>query len=418
MSRIRLLAAGALCGLLVGRGVARDTTASATTDATDATTSADGSSVLECYDDAVATLERICDDYRRIKALELAKLRDLAFLDAYGNIQSVMPVLQSVDRELLRRKITRPEDVVPHKLAVEKVEAEVAQMVELTAKLLAAIEEFKQTLPQEPTAQPEPSHAVTLEEIVAREAYDPNASEDIEETALERSEPYRRLVAQARENPQERAKDVTAAMRAVLQVAVPDPRADDRPSPVVANRSGVQTELRPLDLKTLNYDFGRAVVEEGGEPVEWMFIDTWYTIGPFPNPHRINLSRKFPPETVVNLGATYAGPDGGLLRWEFLQTGNVRCVPHHAQEFAIYYAYTELRFERAMELWIMVGSDDKANVWVNDLPVWISGEQQKSWRANEGLRKVYFREGVNRILFRVENGWKGMSFSLGVQVKR
>jgi hypothetical protein len=64
--------------------------------------------------------------------------------------------------------------------------------------------------------------------------------------------------------------------------------------------------------------------------LEWMFVDTWYTIGPFPNPPRVNINTK--------------------------------------------------------------------------------------WRINEGVRKVYFKKGINRILYRVENGPLGVYLSLGVQM--
>src|SRR5690606_28398403 len=90
--------------------------------------------------------------------------------------------------------------------------------------------------------------------------------------------------------------------------------------------------------------------------------------------------------------------------------------PHHNEMYGIYYAYTELWFDEDVDLWIAVGSDDKANIWINDLPVWISGEKEKKWRINEGFRKVYFKKGVNRVLYRVENGWGGVYFSLAVQV--
>jgi hypothetical protein len=170
-----------------------------------------------------------------------------------------------------------------------------------------------------------------------------------------------------------------------------------------------------VDLSKLNRLEGR-VIRDGGEPVEWLFVDTWYTIGPFPNPMRINLNRKFPPETIVDLDATYPGKDGKLVRWEFVQAGRPMVIPANDEEYAIYYAYTEVYLDRPMDLWVAIGSDDKANVWLNGLPIWISGDQLKGWRVNEGLRKVSFQAGRNRILYRIENGWLNTAFSLGVRV--
>jgi len=63
-------------------------------------------------------------------------------------------------------------------------------------------------------------------------------------------------------------------------------------------------------------------------------------------------------------------------------------------------------------MWIAVGSDDFSKLWINDLLVWSSGQVQKSWKANEGYRRVHFKKGLNRILYRVENGHHSCQFSL------
>lgn len=375
-----------------------------------------GATIVDCYDVAAANLEKICEDYRRIKALELSRDRDLAFLDAYQNIQSVMPVLRPINRELLRKRITSADDIQPHKQEVERVESEVKNMVELAARLLKEIEVVRGQIEQQAdtTVAVTP---VTLQQIVESPDYDP--TQEIPppaqpETRPQTAEAMKQLVRKAQENPQNRAVDVSAEMRAVQATLAPGQieRTEIKGSPVTPAQMNTQV----FSLKDMSREVGRKVVTRGGPEVEWMFIDTWYTIGPFPNPQRVNLNTKFPPETVINLDATYPGKDGKMVAWEFLQTNRAKCVPLHDQEYAIYYAYTELWFEEAVDLWIVIGSDDKANVWINNLPVWISGDQLKSWRVNEGMRKVHFQKGLNRILYRVENGWHATAFSLGVQV--
>ena len=37
--------------------------------------------------------------------------------------------------------------------------------------------------------------------------------------------------------------------------------------------------------------------------------------------------------------------------------------------------------------------------------------------ADEGLRKVHFKQGLNRIVYRLENGWRGMGLSLVICLK-
>jgi hypothetical protein len=176
---------------------------------------------------------------------------------------------------------------------------------------------------------------------------------------------------------------------------------------------------------------GRRVASRGESP-NWMFVDSWYILGPFDNIGRRNIEKKFPPETVIDLNATYPGKNGVPICWEFQQSGRPNVMPllagyNAAQrnpaldaeanyrnnlEYIIYYAYTELWFEEACDLWVAIASDDFSKVWIEDQLVWTSGKKLKPWRLNEGLRKVRFTQGVNRILYRVENGNNRTEFSL------
>lgn len=166
----------------------------------------------------------------------------------------------------------------------------------------------------------------------------------------------------------------------------------------------------------------------------WMFVDSWYLLGPFDNAGRANLEKQFPPETVVDLNATYVGKRGRPIRWDFFQAPGPRVVPPfdgfnplpsgatdggdtfkaRDLEYIIYYGYTELRAMQDCDVWIAVGSDDFSKLWIEDQLVWASGKQHKKWRVDEGFRKVRLKQGVNRVLFRVENGHAQTEFSLAV----
>jgi len=119
---------------------------------------------------------------------------------------------------------------------------------------------------------------------------------------------------------------------------------------------------------------------------------------------------------VIDLDATYL-VEGTAVRWSFVQNPAPAVRPPLERPYAIYYAYTELWCDEARDLWIAVGSDDYSKIWLNNLLVWASGTQHKSWRANEGYRKVKFQQGLNRILMRVENGHAGCAFSLMVRMQ-
>ena len=153
-----------------------------------------------------------------------------------------------------------------------------------------------------------------------------------------------------------------------------------------------------------------------GTGIEWIFIDSWYLLGPFPNPNRRNIDTSYPPESVIDLDAIYSGDRGASLKWQFLQSPEPYVQPITPLEYVIYYAYSELWCDQDIDLWVMVGSDDNSRIWINDQQIWKSGYELKSWRLNEGLRKVSFRRGINRILYRFENGWNQTGFSFAVNL--
>lgn len=380
-----------------------------------------GGDLVTIYETAVATMRKTCDDYRRIRALELSITRDIAFREAYDVINDVMPILDPIDRDLLREPVRLPDQVAPHRAEVEKVQSQVEAMIELTAKLLEEIEKVEMII-QQLLAEKE----TTLEEIVQRDEYDPTAEppavEAREAVTDAQMQKLVEMARQDREASQNRKdfKDLTTVMREIMhtrkqtaQEAL-ERRELDTSKPLVAENDHKKlNEVAKLDPK--NVLFGR-VVGPDGEPAEWMFIDTWYTIGPFPNPSRVNLNRKFPPETVVNLDAVYEGADGAAIRWEFVQSRHMKVVPANPVQIGIWYAYTEIWFDSDMDLWVVIGSDDKGNVWLNDLPIWVSTDWLKPWRVDEGFRKVAFKAGRNRILYRVENGWRHVILSFGIHV--
>jgi hypothetical protein len=150
---------------------------------------------------------------------------------------------------------------------------------------------------------------------------------------------------------------------------------------------------------------------------KWMFLDSWYFLGPFDNPNRSNVNKVFGPERGVDLDATYIGKNNQTLKWEFRQSNAARIKPPHAQEYAIWYAYTELYAEKDETIWVAIGSDDQSTVYINGSLVWQSQAVLKGWQAGEGLRQVKLHKGKNSVLFRLENGWRGVDMSMGVRLK-
>ena len=372
-----------------------------------------GADIVDIYDQAVAHLNTVCDDYRRIKAIQLARQRDLPFDEAFENISSVMPILRPIKKDLLRKAIRNPKDIGIHKAEVEVVKKEVEMMIDLVAKLLKEIEVIQAELMQNAP----PVRNLKLEEIVQKPEFDPDAPPPPK--AAERVPENADLADAAKEDEENPAKDLTPIMHRLMDIKDLTKEMKDKEEvqfDLFKSTDDTDVLASIVDPK-VNKMFGRKIREDG-TPAEWLFVDAWYTIGPFDNAQRKNLHRKFPPETVIDRDATYVGKEGREIRWQWVQSDEPMVTPADPAQYAIYYAYTEVWCDRPMDLWVAVGSDDKANVWLNAMPIWISGDELKGWRINEGFRKVAFRAGRNRILYRVENGWLNIGFSLGIRVAK
>lgn len=144
----------------------------------------------------------------------------------------------------------------------------------------------------------------------------------------------------------------------------------------------------------------------------WVYIGDWHVLARYDNVGRTNIEKVYPPESIVDLSAQYLSEDGRTLRWEYESYLPPMVAPHAWESWKIYYFHTELIFEQETEAWLAIGSDDRSDLWINDLPVWHSANRHKGWYPAEGFRKVVFREGRNKVLLRLENGQAGLGFSL------
>lgn len=147
----------------------------------------------------------------------------------------------------------------------------------------------------------------------------------------------------------------------------------------------------------------------------WLYIDTWYIIGPFENDGKLDYDRINPPEYEINFDAEYDGKviDGKpvKLEWQFTQSEMIRVTPPMEKSNSTYYAFTELYFEQDTDMLLAIASDDAAKVWINDLLVW-EDQGLSSWHIGEGFRKVFFQKGFNKVLVRIDNGPVVCQFSV------
>lgn len=160
----------------------------------------------------------------------------------------------------------------------------------------------------------------------------------------------------------------------------------------------------------------------------WLYINTWYMIGPWEDYGRDDFAIKHPPEISIDLDAVYR--DGqkeigtvetdsdplqiigkkvrldGTLRWKFMQSESLHNTVPVTTNHSTYYAYTELYFDEATVMLVAMGTDDSGRVWINGKDVW--QDKGTSWYyIDESIVRFQFRQGWNKVLVRLENSGGG-----------
>jgi len=373
---------------------------------------ADARTLADLFKQAQAAEVAVAETFRQVRAAELASIRKIPLSEALEMTKIATPDRPVLNTAILRQDIASVKGVREQEKAIGAASDQMASMVALAQR---------------------------MRELAAESGANLSVAQIQSQSA--RNERMEHL---ATEDAGARAKDLSGEMAAADgPPGVHGPVGGDGASgsgagvPAVVEGYGEKgarvttpgvTEIavknyKPLHGRTVRQ--GMVTVEKGRNP-QWLYVDTWHLIGPWPNAGRKNLNTKFPPETVVNLDAVYQGARKNEVpipvRWQFFQmpskvTGKERTpavpmiLPPGMGDYEIYYGYTELWFDEEADLWVAIGSDDQSKVWINDLLIWKSGDAHKSWVANEGLRKVHFRKGINRVLYRLENGQNSGGFS-------
>lgn len=251
----------------------------------------------------------------------------------------------------------------------------------------------------------------------------------------DRAELENEIEALGAEDSQEKHKDLAELMRQADGLAamqeLPEEAYDMEAEEDAKGRSSVPgattgvSGIAKLETGMEGLEPGN-IYGSSGVPAIWGFVNSWYVIGPFDNPNRVNITRKFAPESVVDLDASYVGKGGKIVRWEYVQATATQqkdhwqkpdakksmVLPEYSGEYEIWYAYTEIFMEEECDLWLGIGSDDRSDIWINDFKIWSSSNKLKAWRIDEGFRRVHLRKGKNKILARVENGHWNFGWSI------
>ncbi|MBQ6925132.1 MAG: hypothetical protein IJQ73_10870 [Kiritimatiellae bacterium] len=372
--------------------------------------------VAAAYELAQKLEDAVTESYRDVKATRTAILRQMDAAAAKEITDVAKPQRLQADAKALAAHPRTAAEFDARKAA----EGEVVREAKLMSEAALALMEDAMRIAL-PDAQPPPApnggqpllarlEEADLEKRDSEDALDKRIAEMAEEAEYQVA-----MEAAAAEDSEAKAKDI-AALMAKRSGETPPPEGD------------VPKEAPPLKGGDPLLQPGNIMRSAGtpGVPAQWMYVSSWHVIGPFPNPNRVNLRRKFAPESVQDLDATYIGKDGRTVRWEFMQARNrdnvnqwgvneknaAEVIPRNREEYAIFYAYAEVVMDEECDRWVAIGSDDRSDVWVNGVPVWGSSNKLKAWKLAEDFRRVHFRKGRNTILARVENGHWNFGWSL------
>lgn len=333
------------------------------------------------------------------------------------NTELTMQELLARSEELLSEIRAASDEALEEKLSALAESSDTTEQDE-TAKTPKALEEPTEEptpaaaeIPEENLSDEELVQAVTKNQLEARELLGKiMRSEAVKQQGnsannqgLDTSNPlavedYFRGMAQGS------VQDVSQAMKMLSSARTGEASAID-----------ASAEEKPLSAPHINQRqklvFSRKLTGSG-EKAEWVVLNAWYFIGPFPNPGRENIHTRFPPEISIDLNALYIGDSNRLLKWQYIQFDHLPVIPPDFTDYAVYYAYTEVFSEQAQDLWLAIGSDDQSKLWVNDMLVWQSTDHERVWTLAQGYRKVHLRPGNNKFLFRLENGIERAAFSV------
>jgi len=342
-------------------------------------------------------------------------VRDITLEDARSDIDVIRPVRPDLNVELLREAARTDERFEAHKEEARTALRETSSMVNLAHRMLEMATQSVDKMRFGTNVQLAPEEEAPDFRLIIRDL----AMEDVSGRFSDLARMMEALEAQEGEGGPRRGGDGSGGGRG-SRLDYEDLTAEEQAGAAAlprfgaegADEAGLLPELPP-DVPAV----GARKIGPDGQPGNWMFIDSWYTVGPFPNPDRINIDREFPPDSLVDLDAIYVGKDGRRIRWQFVQSDGPQIQPPNAEPYGIWYAYTEFYCDRPRDVLIALGTDDRGTLKINGLPIWISSKQLKGWDIDEVWRRVHFNRGTNRILYRVENGWQTMGFSLVLRLE-
>ncbi len=383
---------------------------------------------LELYDLARQLDRATYAAYRRLRAVELSRIQELPLTEAHEVTDLAVPDRLEIEADIFRARITRARP--PQLPAIERLkqlgsehEVSVPSLGELKQQFRAEdgrLPELEEVLEAIREAGGEPPSLARIEDEVA-DALRPNVEQLTGEIHKARGE-VSMMLADAR-RMLDLAEGIATDSPAVTLVggggAVAETAGDGdgwgSPYGPPLEPRDLFPGARETEIDPDAFDPPPArKLKQGGIATDFAFIDSWYIIGPFPNPDRDHIDTPFPPESVIDLDEVYVGRDGRELRWRYRQSNNLLIVPHDVTTYAIWYLFTEVYVDEAQTRLALVGSDDYSRIWVNGEQQFETELQPHHWIPDRDVAELEFRPGYNQVLVKLENAGGTTGFSLAL----
>ncbi|MEX2607293.1 MAG: LamG-like jellyroll fold domain-containing protein [Kiritimatiellia bacterium] len=346
----------------------------------------DSSDPAEIYDHARETEKAIEDAFTKGRAAELVANENMDVNQAIGAARA-----QGANRRALSESLRKNRNEPSHTVA--EVDAHRDTLREIRGEIDAMVSRAEAMGRQAPSTQSQRSHSSHHAASAAARSHGQGRMMDLSA-----------LTAGAGGGAAAFGAGSGMGGEGAYRVAGEESRFDLLPSSVQV-RAGEPFPILP----------GRRVTDEALRR-SWMFVGTWYMIGPWEISARYDYDdTRHPPESRIDLSAEYfdgkfadqPGHPDQVLRWRFYQSDRSRLEPPRVYADSTWYWYTEVYSDRERPVIMGFTHDDGGRVWLNDLLIY----EKKSGSSGagvfdgiSGLRRVTLKQGYNKLLVRHENG--------------
>ncbi|MBD3174029.1 MAG: hypothetical protein GF320_02515, partial [Armatimonadia bacterium] len=173
-------------------------------------------------------------------------------------------------------------------------------------------------------------------------------------------------------------------------------------------------EAMPLEAAALGVTGALEQLGAGADlAAQQGFLTDFHIMGPFPNEGGAGFGEAYPPEEIVDLGATVT--QGGVqLGWEPMEVESASGIADlrplvDPSENVVVYAYTEFDMPEATDAVLKLGSDDGIVAWLNGEKV-LAVDAARPVRVDQDVAEVRLESGSNSLLLKITQGGGDFGF--------